>query len=75
MPQRFIFSSCVNLEEPPEKWKEQIEAPQQQVVQGPKENLLDVALNLRPYGPDKIQGNFICDSKGIKEAWFGLRGR
>ncbi|MEM9159722.1 MAG: amidohydrolase family protein, partial [Verrucomicrobiota bacterium] len=51
VPQRFIFSSCVNLEDSPEVWREQLTSLKEKLKPGPKVSLLGVALNLRSFGP------------------------
>lgn len=54
VPQRFVFSSCVDLAEPPEVWRERMALLKGKASPLPGENFLEVALNLRPYGPPSV---------------------
>ncbi|MEM7673934.1 MAG: amidohydrolase family protein [Verrucomicrobiota bacterium] len=49
-PQRFIFSSCVDFQGDSDLWTPRLKALKEQVDVKPENSLLEVALNLRPYG-------------------------
>ncbi|MGB0371203.1 MAG: amidohydrolase family protein [Opitutales bacterium] len=51
IPQRFIFSSCVDFQGESKLWAPRIAALKKKVDPKPASPLLDVALNLQPYGP------------------------
>ena len=50
VPQRFVFSTCVNRDDSFETWKKQISTLQEKLNPTPAQPLLSIALNLRPYG-------------------------
>ncbi|MBC2606699.1 amidohydrolase family protein [Pelagicoccus albus] len=54
VPQRFVFSSCVDLAEEPSVWKQRFVDLMAESKQVPTKNFLSLALNLRPYGPPSV---------------------
>lgn len=51
LPQRFIFSHCVPLDETPTQWRDEIAARFPTPHPAPQDPFLGLSLNLRPYGP------------------------